>query len=280
MSILIRSRKHPPEEQDTPKYAWDGPDSLIVHVLFVDLVGYSKLSMEKQERASRQLADAVRSSAIYRSALEKDSLTCLDTGDGMALVFEGDPTAPAFAAIDLAKCRGAHPEHPVRMGLHSGPAMRVRDINDRQNFKGVGVNIAQRVMDCGEGGQIMMTEHYASILRSYEGWSDVVLSRGLRTVKHGVKLRVCELAHEYGPTSTLSAKLTKPLPALPGTYKWTGIIVLIMLVVAGWWAYGMTVIPAADPPNQTTSPQLNPRGTRIPPSKLVNPDIGPRGERG
>ena len=276
MSTHIRSRKHSSDEIPPPQYAWHGPDSLIVHVLFIDLVGYSKLSMEKQEKASSQLADTVRCSEIYRSALAKSALTCLDTGDGMALVFEGDPTAPAFAALDVSKCRGAHPSHPIRMGMHSGPAMRVRDINDRQNFKGVGVNIAQRVMDCGDAGQIMMTEHYASILRSYEGWSAIIVSRGLRTVKHGVKLRVCELLHEHAPTVSLTTRIRKDLPLVPGILKWTGILLSMASVVAGFWSYGTSHLRV---PNATEHSVLQTNfRTPIPQSKLTPRDVGPRFE--
>lgn len=213
--------------QETPA---PSPDSLIVHVLFIDLVGYSKLTMEEQKRSSRELAESVMETAGFRIGIETGVLTCLDTGDGMALVFEGDPTAPALTSLEVAACRGCSPKRPIRMGIHSGPAMRVLDINGKVNFKGVGVNVTQRVMDCAIPGQITMTEHYASILRSYEGWNERILSRGPYTVKHGLRIRVCELLYPFSPKMPLSYHLHKELPAVPYGARWLGICLLLVFI--------------------------------------------------
>ena len=204
-------------------------ESLIVHVLFIDLVGYSKLSMEAQKKASCELADCVAATSFFRSCTENKIITCMDTGDGMAIAFEGDPTKPAYASVEIADCRGHSPERPIRMGIHSGPVTRVRDINGKNNFKGVGMNVAQRVMDCAVPGEITMTEHYASILRSYEGWDERIVSLGTYTVKHGLKLRVCELRHPFSPRLPMSVILHRDIPPLKPLVRWTAILLVLSL---------------------------------------------------
>jgi class 3 adenylate cyclase len=235
---IAELRSHPIEVADVES------ESLIIHVLFIDIVGYSKLSMEDQQRASSDLTKCVRRGAIFQTAFRSGALTCLDTGDGMAIAFEGNPTAPAFMAIEIADCRGKSPDYAIRMGIHSGPAIRVRDINGMQNFKGVGMNVTQRVMDCGDDGQIMMTEHYASILRSYEGWSTHIAYRGTQTVKHGVKLRVCELIHQHSPRHLLADALLRELPSVSAAIRWIGILATIAAFTVCLYATLMSSINA------------------------------------
>jgi class 3 adenylate cyclase len=211
-------------------------DSLVVHILFLDLVGYSKLPMEAQLRASAELAQAVRACKTFEASEHYGAVTCMDTGDGMVLAFEGEPTAPAVLALELAGARGRRPDSEIRMGLHSGPVMRVRDINSRTNYKGVGMNVAQRVMDCALAGQITLSEHHATILRSYTGWTERIDTVGTVTVKHGLKLRICEIRHDHAPRETLSHKLHRELPPLHPTIRWLSILALIAFLAAGTWS--------------------------------------------
>lgn len=185
--------------------------------------------MEAQERASIELTECVAETATYKRSIESSRLTCLDTGDGMALIFEGHPVTPAEASLEIAASRGMKPRWPIRMGIHSGPVTRVSDINGKQNFKGEGINTAQRVMDCAGGGRIMLTDRYATILRSYEGWKSRTVDQGVRTVKHGAQLRVWELKHDYSPKQQLSEVLHRELPPLSKPVRWAAILLCIAL---------------------------------------------------
>lgn len=197
--------------------------------------------MEGQEQASCELTEIVQATDGFKHGIESGTLTCMDTGDGMVLAFEGDPTAPAYASLQIAIARGSSPERPIRMGLHSGPVVRVRDINGRFNFKGVGMNVAQRVMDCAHGGQITMTEHYASLLRSYDGWGERIVSRGEFTVKHGLKLRVCELLHPYSPKQHFQGALRQNLTPVSKTAKMFGLSTVV--AVSGLNLYFLATWP-------------------------------------
>ena len=201
--------------------------------------------MEEQERASNELTDCVKNISAYTEARLQSNITCLDTGDGMILAFEGNPTAPAQAALQIAQCRGPAPDRQIRMGLHSGPVTRVTDINGHPNFKGVGVNVAQRIMDCAAGGHIMLTEHYASIIRSYEGWSERIIPRGTQIAKHGLKIRVCELRHDFAGKIPLSEKLHQPIRPVPAAVRWLGILALIALCATSIWTVVMYGPPSS-----------------------------------
>ncbi len=191
--------------------------------------------MEKQYEASCDLSECVQETNTYKRALATGIVTCMDTGDGMVLAFEGNPLTPANLSLEIAHARGFSPNRPIRMGLHSGPAMRVVDINGRPNYKGVGINVAQRVMDCAIGGQITMTEHYASILRSYDGWAERIASRGTHTVKHRLRLRICELLHPFAPKQPMKAVLSRDLPAVPALVRRLGIAVVLGASFLNFW---------------------------------------------
>src|ERR1700676_751047 len=126
----------------------------IGHVLFMDIIGYSKLLITEQSELLRKLTEVVRETEQFCSAEAEGKLVRLPTGDGMALVFRSSPEAPVRCALELSKRLKAHPELRVRMGIHSGPVKEVADVNERTNIAGAGINIAQRVMDCGEAGHI------------------------------------------------------------------------------------------------------------------------------
>jgi len=126
----------------------------IGHVLFIDIVGYSKLLINEQSEVLRELNDVVRKTEHFRSAEAENRLVRLPTGDGMALVFHDSPEKPAACALEIARALKNHPRLQVRMGIHSGPVNQVADVNERANIAGAGINIAQRVMDCGDAGHI------------------------------------------------------------------------------------------------------------------------------
>ena len=188
----------------------------IAHVLFTDIVGYSKLPMDQQQRVLRQLQKAVRNTEEFTRAQSEDSLIRLPTGDGMALVFFGDPQAPARCAVQLARSLRATPEIELRMGIHTGPVYRVEDINANHNVAGGGINIAQRVMDCGGAGHILVSRNVADVLSQLSTWGSLLHDLGEAEVKHGVKVHIFNLVGEdFGNArlpNKLAAKLATPVP--------------------------------------------------------------------
>jgi class 3 adenylate cyclase len=141
----------------------------IGHVLFIDLVGYSKLLIEEQSSRLRELTEIVlATSQVAKSTNEQ--LVRLPTGDGMALVFRNSSEEPARCALELAEALKPHPEMAVRMGIHSGPVSEVTDVSGRTNIAGAGINMAQRVMDCGDAGHILVSKRVAEDLEQYWHW--------------------------------------------------------------------------------------------------------------
>ena len=133
----------------------------IAHVLFVDIVGYSKLSINEQRAAVDELTKVVRSSDQYQKAEAASRLIKISTGDGIGLVFYTSPEAPAQCAVEISRILKEHPRLQLRMGVHSGPVSGVIDVNDHANLAGAGLNIAKRVMDCGDAGHILISKHVA-----------------------------------------------------------------------------------------------------------------------
>ena len=142
----------------------------IGHVLLIDIVGYSKMLIDEESRFLRELSEIVRSTEQYRSADADGKLLRLPTGDGMALVFRDNPEAPAKCALEISAALKSHPELKVRMGIHCGPVSEVADVTERVNIAGAGINIAQRVMDCGDAGHILLSKHVADDLEQYRQW--------------------------------------------------------------------------------------------------------------
>src|SRR6266480_7816988 len=136
----------------------------IGHVLFIDIVGYSKLLITEQSEQLQQLKQIVRGTEQVRSADAEGKLLRLPTGDGAALVFRTTPEAPVLCAVEIAKALKNHPELGVRMGIHSGPVNEITDLNEQANIAGAGINTAQRVMDCGDAGHILLSKHVADDL--------------------------------------------------------------------------------------------------------------------
>jgi TolB-like protein/class 3 adenylate cyclase len=165
----------------------------IGHVLFIDIVGYSKLLIDEQRDYLHTLNEVVRRTDSFRAADAAGKLTRLPTGDGMALVFATTPDAPVSCAMEISNALRSHPELQVRMGIHSGPVSGITDVNDRSNVAGAGINLAQRVMDCGDAGHILLSKHVADDLEQYRQWRCHLHDLGECEVKHDVRVHLVNL---------------------------------------------------------------------------------------
>src|SRR5213596_3355150 len=179
----------------------------IAHVLFIDIVGYSKLSINEQNAAVDELTQIVRSTEQFQKAEAADRLIKIATGDGMALVFYTSPEAPVRCAVELSRALKDHPRLRLRMGIHSGPVSGVIDVTGRTNLAGAGLNIAQRVMECGDAGHILLSKHVAEDLEEYEQWRPLLHDLGSCEVKHGVRVSVVNLYDDQFGNATLPRKL-------------------------------------------------------------------------
>src|SRR5438046_7572326 len=165
----------------------------IAHVLFIDIVGYSKLSISDQHAAVEELTRIVRASEQFQRAEAASRLTRIPTGDGMALAFYTTPEAPAQCAVEISRALKEHPRLQLRMGIHSGLVGGVVDVNERANLAGAGLNVAQRVMDCGDAGDILLSKHVAEDLEEYQRWRPFLHDLGSCEVNHGVRVSVVNL---------------------------------------------------------------------------------------
>jgi len=168
----------------------------IAHVLFIDIVEYSKLLTDEQSEALQELNQIVRNTEAVREAEAAGQLIILPTGDGMALAFTGSVDGPAECALEVSRALRAQPSLPVRMGIHSGPVQYVRDANTRENVSGVGINIARRVMDCGDAGHILVSKRFADDLAQHRRWQPYLHELGDVEVKHGVVVSLVNLYAE------------------------------------------------------------------------------------
>ncbi len=185
----------------------------IAHVLFMDIVGYSKLPMDHQEAVLRTLQVVVSSTSEFLQAQASQKMIRLPTGDGMALVFFEDPEAAARCALEVSRALKSHPELLLRMGLHSGPVYRVADINANENVAGGGINIAQRVMDCGDAGHILASQSVADVLGQLSNWKDCLHELGVAEVKHGVRVHLYNVYTNDAGNSVLPSKIATSKPA-------------------------------------------------------------------
>jgi class 3 adenylate cyclase len=179
----------------------------IAHVLFMDIVSYSTMPLDLQRRIVTELQDLVRSTEEFDNAQGEDRLIRLPTGDGMALVFFGDPEAPVRCALELSKLLRVHPEIKLRMGIHSGPVYRLADINANRNVSGGGINIAQRVMDCGDAGHILVSSTVADVLVQLTAWKESLLDLGETRVKHDVQVHLFNVCTDNVGNKTVPKKL-------------------------------------------------------------------------
>ena len=186
----------------------------IGHVLFIDIVGYSKLLLEEQKERLNALCEIVLATAQVIKA-QNEQLVTLPTGDGMALVFRHSSEEPAQCALEIARTLKKHPEIQVRMGIHSGPVSEVSDVTGRSNIAGPGINIAQRVMDCGDAGHILVSERVAGDLGQYRQWSASLHDLGVCEVKHNVRLHIFNLHTEEAGNLAVPERLRKRRKAKP-----------------------------------------------------------------
>ena len=221
----------------------------IGHVLFMDVVGYSKLLLDEQREQLQHLTEIVLNTEQVRAAEAADKLIRLPVGDGMALVFFSSPEAPVRCAIEISERLKQYPQLKLRMGIHSGPVNEVRDVNDRANVAGAGINIAQRVMDCGDAGHILLSKRVAEDLAHSRQWRTYLHDLGECAVKHGVPIFIVNLyTDEIGNAqlpekikqwqSEQAAQAADGSPVLPGKYVMTAAAALLIAVASfSVWVY-------------------------------------------
>ena len=196
----------------------------IAHVLFIDIVGYSRLRITEQSAQIQKLREIARGAEQFRTAEAEGKLLRLPTGDGGALVFRNGLEAPVLCAVEIAKALRSHPELRVRMGIHSGPVNAVTDLNEQANIAGAGINVAQRIMDCGDAGHILVSKHAAEDLEQFDQWHPYLHDLGECEVKHGERLHVVnffndEIGNSARPTKFASASSAKTVPAPAGAHR-------------------------------------------------------------
>ncbi len=223
----------------------------IGHVLFLDIVGYSKLLINQQSDRLQTLKQIVRDTAQVRTAKDEGSLIRLPTGDGMALVFRSNVEQPLECALEIGAALQRHPELPLRMGIHSGPINPVLDVNERANAAGAGIDGAQRVMDCGDAGHILLSKRAADDLAPYPRWNPHLHDLGECEVKHGLRvhlLNFCDgaLGNPALP-SKLATKIDRPVAAPPARSRWPPLV----FVCAAFAVVRRSCLVDCDPGDQT-----------------------------
>src|ERR1043166_9661120 len=203
----------------------------IAHVLFLDIVGYSKLSINEQHARIQELSDIVRESEQFRKAEAANRILKIPTGDGMALVFYKSPEEPAQCAFEISRALKNNPRLPIRMGIHSGPVSGVVDVNERTNVAGGGINIAQRVMDCGDAGHILVSHHVAEDLEEFERWRPFLHDIGTFEVKHGPRVRVTNLYSDEVGNPNLRSKL-RAVKKHRAHVRWVAVAIGLVVVAA------------------------------------------------
>src|SRR5260370_2531132 len=162
----------------------------IAHVIFIDIVGYSKLLINEQQELLQERKQMIRATEAFRAAEAAGKLIRLPTGDGMALAFATTPEAPVQCALEISRSLKSHPELRVRMGIHSGPVSGLSGVNDRSNIAGAGINMAQRVMDCADAGHILLSRRVVEDLEQYRQWQPHFRNLGESQSKHRARLSV------------------------------------------------------------------------------------------
>ena len=212
----------------------------IGHVLFMDVVGYSKLLLDEQRELQEQLSLIVRDTRQVRAAEEAGKLVSIPTGDGMALVFFNSPEAPIRCAVEITSALKSYPEIQLRMGIHSGPVHEVRDVNNRANVAGGGINIAQRVMDCGDAGHILLSKRAADDVAQSRKWRPYLHELGDCALKHGASVFVVNLYNDEIGNPDLPKKLKESrLEQTPFRRRRNlivaAIVVLTLIIAVGTW---------------------------------------------
>ncbi|HEY8651128.1 MAG TPA: adenylate/guanylate cyclase domain-containing protein, partial [Chthoniobacterales bacterium] len=207
----------------------------LAHVLFIDIVGYSKRLINEQTALVKRLNELVLQTEQCRTADAAGKLIRIPTGDGMALAFFTSPDAPVRCAIELSKADQADPKLELRMGIHTGPVDQVSDVNQRSNVAGAGINMAQRVMDCGDAGHILLSKHVAEDLEQYGHWQPLLHDLGECEVKHGVRLGVVNLYRDDIGNPQLPKKF-QALKKHSARMRWvatTAALLALVAIVAG-----------------------------------------------
>src|SRR5215469_6615785 len=208
----------------------------IAHVLFTDIVGYSKLPINQQRAVVERLNEIVRHTDAFQAAETAGRLITIPTGDGITLVFYHSPEAPVECALEISRGLKKHPELQLRMGIHGGPVSGVIDATGKANVAGAGINIAQRVMDCGDAGHILLSKHVAEDLEEYPHWQPHLHQLGECEVKHGVRVSVVNLYNEEVGNPAVPEKLKAARVAAAtaaqrkkAAYRWLSLGVVSLL---------------------------------------------------
>src|SRR6266487_6739533 len=203
----------------------------IAHVLFIDIVAYSKMASDDQRAAIEKLNQIVQSTEEFRKSESESRLLKLATGDGMALIFYDSPEAPVECALEISRALKEHPQLRLRMGAHSGPVSGVVDVNGRANVAGAGINMAQRVMDCGDAGHILLSKRVAEDLAQYGHWQPYLHDLGEVEVKHGVRVHIVNLYTEDLGNSKLPKKF-QSLKKHSTRVRWAGMTAALLALAA------------------------------------------------
>src|SRR5438477_11632279 len=203
----------------------------IAHVLFIDIVGYSKLLLKQESELLQERNEVVSRTKEFREAESAGKLIRLPTGDGMALVFRTDPEAPAECAMQIAQALKNYPAIQLRMGIHSGPVNEVVDVNQRANIAGAGINLAQRMMDCGDAGHILLSKHVAEDLEQDERWRPLLHDLGTCEVKHGVRVGVVNLSGD-GAGNAAAPKKFQGIKKRRAHMRWAAVAVALLVLGA------------------------------------------------
>jgi len=222
----------------------------IAHVLTIDVVAYSTLLIDEQSRLMAELVRTVKATPRFRQAAAEDKLIKLPTGDGMALIFLSDAEAPIECAMQLAASLKEHPEIRLRMGIHSGPINTIRDVNDRTNLAGAGIDMAQRVMDCGDAGHILVSKRVADDLTPYPRWHRYLHYLGECEVKHGRKVSLFNFYSESFGNAAIPQKVkcisksTKtPRLVFGGKAIFFGALGLAACLAVGYYVFDREIAP-------------------------------------
>ena len=191
----------------------------IAHLLLIDVVGFSRLLANEQVKVIKELNRVVRATECFRKAEAAGKLIRLPTGDGMVLLFFESPEQPVRCAVEITAALRENAGFRIRMGIHSGPVNQIADVNDRPNFAGAGINIAQRIMDCGDAGHILLSQHVADDLAQYAEWRPALHRLGECEVKHGYRLHIVNLHKEGLGNSAVPQKLQRRKPWIPASAK-------------------------------------------------------------
>ena len=213
------------------------PSYEMASVLFLDIVGYSLQPLERQGELIATLQQVVRGTTQFKQASSSGDLICLPTGDGMALVFFRDPVSPVRCAVEIATMLRDTSQAPLRMGIHTGPVQRHADIKNQTNVIGGGINMSQRVMDCGDAGHILVSRTVGEVLEQFNEWRDALHDLGMCEVKHGVRMQLYNLYRDGvgNPRMPKKLMLAQRMRGSRARWKWPVIAALAIVIAATGW---------------------------------------------